>query len=79
MQDSAFLDVDRHGVLRVPGILWLGFAVMARYWILVVIVTASARRSQQSVLLLATMARPLGARSLAPRPRHRREIGRAHV
>ena len=52
MQDSAFLDVDRHGVLRVPGILWLGFAVMARYWILVVIVTASARRSQQSVLLL---------------------------
>jgi len=52
VQDSAFLDVDRHGVLRVPGVLWLGFAVMARYWILMLVVTVSARRSQESVLLL---------------------------
>ena len=52
MQDSAFLDVNSHGVLRVPGPLWLGFAVMARYWILMLVVTVSARRSKESVLLL---------------------------
>ena len=52
VQDSAYLDVDRHGVLRVPGPLWLGFAVLARYWILVLVVTVSARRSKESVLLL---------------------------
>jgi hypothetical protein len=39
-------------VLRVPGPLWLGFAVLARYWILVLVVTVSARRSRESVLLL---------------------------
>ena len=52
MQDSAFLDVNSHGVLRVPGPLWLGFAVMARYWILMLVVMVSARRSKESVLLL---------------------------
>jgi hypothetical protein len=52
VQDSAYLDVDRHGVLRVPGPLWLGFAVLARYWILVLVVTVSARRSPEAVLLL---------------------------
>ena len=39
VQDSAYLDVDRHGVLRVPGTLWLGFSVLARYWLLVLAVT----------------------------------------
>lgn len=52
MQDSAFLDVNNHGVLRVPGPLWLGFAVLARYWVLMIVVTVSARRSHESVLLL---------------------------
>jgi hypothetical protein len=52
VQDSAFLDVNSHGVLRVPGPLWLGFAVMARYWILMLVVMVSARRSKESVLLL---------------------------
>ncbi len=52
MQDSAYLDVTNHGVLRVPGPLWLGFAVLARYWILMLVVTVSARRSRESVLLL---------------------------
>ena len=60
VQDSAFLDVDRHGVLRVPGVLWLGFAVMARYWILMLVVTVSARRSQESVLLLGDGGIPWG-------------------
>jgi hypothetical protein len=52
VQDSAFLDVNSHGVLRVPGPLWLGFAVLARYWILMLVVTVSARRSQETLLLL---------------------------
>jgi hypothetical protein len=52
MQDSAFLDVDRHGVLRIPASLWVGFAVMARQWILIVVVLVSAKRSRESVLLL---------------------------
>lgn len=52
VQDSAYLDLDRHGVLRVPGPLWLGFTVLARYWILVLVVTVSARRSPEAVLLL---------------------------
>ena len=52
VQDSAYLDVDRHGVLRVPGTLWLGFSVLARYWLLVLAVTVSARRSPDAVRLL---------------------------
>jgi hypothetical protein len=52
VQDSAFLDVNRHGVLRVPGPLWLGFAVLARYWVLMLVILVSARRSRESVLLL---------------------------
>lgn len=52
MQDSAYLDVNSHGVLRVPGPLWLGLAVLARYWILMLVVTVSARRSHEAVLLL---------------------------
>jgi Protein of unknown function (DUF2919) len=52
VQDSAYLDLNDHGVLRVPGPLWLGFAVLARYWLLMLVVTVSARRSQESVLLL---------------------------
>ncbi len=52
MQDSAYLDVNQHGVLRVPGPLWLGFVLMARYWILLLVVAVSVRRSKESVLLL---------------------------
>jgi Protein of unknown function (DUF2919) len=52
VQDSAYLDVTDHGVLRVPGPLWLGFAVLGRYWLLMLFVTVSARGSRESVLLL---------------------------
>jgi hypothetical protein len=52
MRDSAFLDVDRYGVLRVPLAMWLGLVVLARHWILLIIVGASARRDRRSVLLL---------------------------
>jgi hypothetical protein len=51
VQDSAYLDVTNHGVLRVPGPLWLGFAVLARYWVLMLVVMVSARKSKESVLL----------------------------
>jgi hypothetical protein len=52
MRDSAFLEVDRYGVLRVPLAMWLGLAVLARHWVLLLVVGASARRDQRSVLLL---------------------------
>lgn len=34
--DERLLDVDAHGCLRVPGVLWLGMAFLARYFILAV-------------------------------------------
>ncbi len=52
MRDSAFLDVDRYGVLRVPLGMWLGLIVLARHWVLLIVVGASARRESRSVLLL---------------------------
>ena len=52
MRDSAFLDVDRYGVLRVPLGMWLGLVVLARHWVLLLIIGASARRDSRSVLLL---------------------------
>ena len=58
MQDSAYLDVTNHGVLRVPGPLWLGFAVLARYWLLMLVVTVSSQ--QQLVLLLVSNGVPWG-------------------
>jgi hypothetical protein len=36
MKDERFLDINQHGVLRVPGELWLAFAVLTRQWVLVV-------------------------------------------
>ncbi len=52
MRDSTFLEVDRYGVLRVPLAMWLGLAVLARHWVLLIVVGASARRDSRSVLLL---------------------------
>jgi hypothetical protein len=52
VQDSAYLDVNDHGVLRVPGPLWLGFAVLARYWLLMLVISVSSGQSQLSALLL---------------------------
>lgn len=49
--DAAF-EVDRHGVLRVPPLLWVALALLARHWVLLVIIGASARREGSSVLLL---------------------------
>jgi len=43
------LDLDRHGVLRVPTPLWIGFALLARHWLLVLV---SARASKSTVQLI---------------------------
>lgn len=50
--DDRLLDVDKHGALRAPSVLWLGLAVLCRYWILVVVVFASARRAPDVVRVL---------------------------
>jgi Protein of unknown function (DUF2919) len=59
VQDSAYLDVNDHGVLRVPGPLWLGFAVLARYWLLMLVIVVSSGQSQLSTLLLGHDGVPL--------------------
>lgn len=46
------LDLDRHGVLRVPTPLWIGFALLARHWLLVLLVLVSARASKSTVQLI---------------------------
>lgn len=50
--DDRLLDVDKHGTLRVPAVLWVALAVLCRYWILVIVVFASARRSPDVVRVL---------------------------
>lgn len=60
MRDSAFLDVDRYGALRVPAAMWLGLAVLARHWVLLIVVGASAQRDERSVLLLGDGGVPWG-------------------
>lgn len=58
MQDSAFLDTDRYGTLRIPSVLWLGFAFLARHWILVLVVLVSVKRSRDSLLLFGEGGSP---------------------
>ena len=50
--DERLLNVDRHGALAVPAVLWLVMAFLCRYWIVVVVVFASAKRSPETVRLL---------------------------
>lgn len=50
--DDRLLDVDKHGALRAPSILWIALAVLCRYWILVVVVFVSARRAPDVVRVL---------------------------
>ncbi len=49
--DLAFC-VNRHGVLAVPATLWLGFALLARQWLLLVAVAVSQFRRQTDTALL---------------------------
>ncbi len=49
--DDRMLDVNQHGVLRIPAAVWLALLFMARHWVLVLVVTVSARRNQEAVRL----------------------------
>lgn len=50
--DERLLQVTRHGVTRVPAELWLGLAILARYWVLMIVILVSSRREGSAVLLL---------------------------
>lgn len=50
--DERFLDVDRHGCLRIPGALWLALAFLARHVLLAGVIFATAKRSPDVVRLL---------------------------
>jgi hypothetical protein len=43
--DERLLDVDQYGVLRVPGMFWLGMAVLVRYWALMLVMLMSAQQA----------------------------------
>lgn len=43
--DERLLDVDQYGVLRVPGMFWLGMAVLVRYWALMLVMLVSAQQA----------------------------------
>ena len=50
--DERFLDVNAQGVLRVPTVLWLGLAVLARHWVLMVMLAVSMRSDPSLVRVL---------------------------
>ena len=50
--DERLLHVDRHGAISAPAALWLAMIFLCRYWIVVVVVIASARRSPDTIRLL---------------------------
>lgn len=41
--DNRLLDVDRYGTLRVPGVMWLSFAVLTRHWFLCLFMVMSGQ------------------------------------
>lgn len=43
--DERLLDVDQYGVLRVPGLFWLGMGVLVRYWALMLFMLMSAQQA----------------------------------
>lgn len=49
--DDRMLDLNRHGVLRIPAAMWLALLFLARHWVLVLVVTVSARRNQEAIRL----------------------------
>lgn len=50
--DERLLLVNRHGAVSVPGVLWIAMAFLARYWIVVLAVLLSSRRSPETVRVL---------------------------
>ena len=51
--DERFLNVNRYGVLSIPGPLWLAMAFLGRHWLLLIITLAS-RRSPEAIQLAST-------------------------
>jgi hypothetical protein len=52
--DERILTVNRHGAVAVPGVFWLAMAFLVRYWIVVLVVFASSKRSPEASRLLGT-------------------------
>lgn len=51
--DERYLNVNRFGVLRIPGPLWLAMAFLGRHWLLLIITLAS-RRAPDAVQLASS-------------------------
>jgi hypothetical protein len=51
--DERYLNVNRFGVLSIPGPLWLAMAFLGRHWVLLVITLAS-RRSPDAIQLASS-------------------------
>jgi hypothetical protein len=49
--DERLLDVNAHGVLRIPAEIWLALVFLARHWVLTLVVTVIARRSKEAYIL----------------------------
>jgi hypothetical protein len=52
--DDRYLDVNAHGVLRLPFELVLALLFLCRHWVLALLVTVSARRIGDTTLLLGS-------------------------
>ena len=60
-QEEAF-HVNQHGVLAIPGLMWAAFVLLARQWVLLVMVGVSTFRGQTDIsLLLGEGGVPWGA------------------
>lgn len=56
------LHANRHGVLSIPGLFWVSLALLARQWLLLMMVGVSTFRGQTDIsLLLADGGVPWGA------------------
>lgn len=50
--DERLLDVNEHGVLRVPGLMWAALLLLARHWFWVLFIVLSAGSGGGSMVLL---------------------------
>lgn len=51
--DERYLNVNRYGVLSIPGPLWIAMAFLGRHWVLLIITLAS-RRSPDAIQLASS-------------------------
>lgn len=52
--DERLLDVNQHGVLRIPAEIWLALVFLVRHWVLMLLVTVIARRSKDAYILFGS-------------------------